>query len=732
MKTSMFRGVLLLLCASFFVSCLNESVATDDGLVCVPVKCSVDGSGTKSSFSTGESFLGDWFVMAYDSNGQLCSTLFSEDGTGLLLIRDKEYHVYAVGNLGRIQAPLTEKELLDFRFASESSYDFSNGFPMSGMVEGQVKVTDGGTSLFILLERAVSRYDLLVDSSELVFSQLELTSVEVKQSAMDVSLFSQGSVPVNVGISDKASKTDLTTLNSGGSISFYLLENCGGCLLEGNRDQWKKVPDYLGSEKDKLTYLELKGRWKSSGVSSDICLRMYLGRDNCSDFNIDRNTVNLVQLTLSDQGLLQSDWRIFRYNIDDDRTLEFERKTVELVSGDASRRIRILKSPSDVRFSVSANEADLRNASISYSYDSSGITLSSSYQGSGNPEVVFYLKTWDGVVKGRMNVTVRKPSTYEIGGVDNTYLIPQNSIKWPDVVFSQGIGSGVKIRFSSSNESVAKCVWDSDDDENPLGFKAMSPGYARLSIVYGPATKIVDIYVIPDYTFSGLPDKYFVQDKGETVDYSFCATPYTVIPGKFDVGIKEGGSVLSIESCSMSMVHNFSSNGVVFGDFYDSMSFSLYGRDSGRALLTFSTDYPSRTRTMYAYVIGSGKQCNVRIAPVDGTAPISYSSSDAAISHTLDNNVGCNVQISGNDVITSVRFDRAESTKYHSDMTLSERCVVQLCGRSYSVGQTISDLDDLNSGEAFYVKGYDSIIELAITVGHSMTPVTLKLYFLNE
>ena len=95
-------------------------------------------------------------------------------------------------------------------------------------------------------------------------------------------------------------------------MSFYALENRQGVLLPDNDDPWNKTPLSLDEKADLCTYLEVNCRLDGSGLCvGDVVYRLYLGQDNCTDFNIYRNSVLEVSLYLTVDGMKEAiSWRV--------------------------------------------------------------------------------------------------------------------------------------------------------------------------------------------------------------------------------------------------------------------------------------------------------------------------------------------------------------------------------------------------------------------------------------
>ena len=168
----------------------------------------------------------------------------------------------------------------------ENGYFSSKGFPMAATVTK--KITGAEQEIEIRLERLIAKVELKINSSSL--PGFRVNSVRLMNSPKDIVPFTTGSGAASTMTGDTATASDIAGLNAGKSATFYMLENCQGILLPGNKDQWEKVPENIPAEKEKLcTYMEVTADLDgSSGVEGPVTYRFYLGQDETTDFNIFR------------------------------------------------------------------------------------------------------------------------------------------------------------------------------------------------------------------------------------------------------------------------------------------------------------------------------------------------------------------------------------------------------------------------------------------------------------
>ena len=294
-------------CLAAFVSCEREPAATQDGgIVTITARCSGGPSTSKSSYGTSEVGIQDVNLYAY-RGGSLEAEAYSRGNEASIdLVEGLSYRIYALANVGEVHPPVDES-LLPSMVCVHG--DLSGGFPMVIAEPRTVLASRSMLRIALDLVRMVSRYDLHLER-HFEKCSFEVSSVRLCQSAMDFTPFSSSSTATAVSAGDSASASDIAALNAGGTVSFYMLENCQGKLLPSNDDPWMKVPSSIPSRAGLCTYLQVDGEWTTSGASAGLSYRMYLGEDNCTDFNIRRNTVNELALILYDEGTLADSWKV--------------------------------------------------------------------------------------------------------------------------------------------------------------------------------------------------------------------------------------------------------------------------------------------------------------------------------------------------------------------------------------------------------------------------------------
>jgi len=268
--------------------------------------------GTRSLVSVDGDMISDFKVFAY-RNGELEKDDYVYTGairTKLKLVQNCSYDLYAVANAGDVSAPRYKSDMDAWSMAISSISELEDGILMAWKQENVSFSAPG--SVNVMFERLVSEYSFRVDPG--LLAGFEITSIRLVNAASRVAPFVAGGSKVistaDTIIGDRASASDLATLNAGGSIKLYALENCQGTLLPASTAPSSKVPGNL-SHPELCTYLEVSGKFSgASPLEGTVLYRMYLGEDNCSNFDIRRNTKYNLTLCLTPDGLDELSWRV--------------------------------------------------------------------------------------------------------------------------------------------------------------------------------------------------------------------------------------------------------------------------------------------------------------------------------------------------------------------------------------------------------------------------------------
>lgn len=328
-------------------------------------------------------------------------TFLSPHDISLSLPRTKEneaIHIYAVANMPELHAPVLERDFYNivYRYPSASSIgpcipmvmeeDFKyiewkiveirpGIFRKRAFVERGFKpfrsiiVTAKGTGKITLgMNKAVARYRFRLDNR--LASYLRPSSIKLCQAPLVMMPFQRGYKALlhsDVGDGDYGTWQDVS-LCEGGQVFFYCLENMqgdikpfipgGGLLLE--LDEWCKEPKYNPEKHNVCTYLELTAFMDGSldGKVGDVVYRFYLGKDNISNYDVERNTSYDIMLTSTLEGLNRGkpSWRIT-----DERTVFSEEKNLYM----AQKLTYPVNAEDVIDLSLSPENSLLNNGTLS-------------------------------------------------------------------------------------------------------------------------------------------------------------------------------------------------------------------------------------------------------------------------------------------------------------------------------------------------------------------------------
>ncbi len=381
------------------------------GETVVKVVAESSGDGLRSGLGLDEDRIGTLCVYAYH-NGVLARESFSTGAASeLVLTFGLSYNIYALANVGEVHGPPAEGELLAMRLDLPGAGTVEDGMmPMVSLGGQTVLAGENAEGITIFMQRLMGRYALSVES-RMEKAGFELLSVRLRNAALDVTPFTSDSKALRVGDGDSLTVAECQAVRNGQTRCFYILENCRGNLLPSNMDPAGKNPAALGEEAALCTYLELEGIWTTGGARGRLKYRMYLGRDNCSDFSILRNTSFTLKVILTDEGSLESGWKVEMDGLEDSRTLAFSTRELTVLQGGAASTCTVLSdpgatNPGEVSYYVTSDDDTAAAAGLSFSLNGSTLSVRSSYIGTSYPTTRLFLSSWDGRLRDTLNVRV--------------------------------------------------------------------------------------------------------------------------------------------------------------------------------------------------------------------------------------------------------------------------------------------------------------------------------------
>lgn len=413
---------------------------------------------TKSSRDFSEEDISNLNVYAY-RDGILDAESYSEGSKAVLeLFPGVEYTLYALANTAQVHAPAKEADLDTLSLSPNA---------MAMVCRRGVSRTFSGTAASVGMElsRLYSKYILRLDR-ETKLCSYQVTGVRILSEADCVQPFSKASRARSCSDGDYASEEDVAALNAGEEVTFYVLENCQGKLLEGNTDPCLKTPDSLPEEYRGLcTSLCIEGKWTTSGATADMDINLMLGQDNCSDFSVVRNTAVSITLSVFDSGTIESSWRVALDEFEDERVLSFDSESVTVMQEDGWTEIPLTVYPSDMSFECSL----LEGKNLQTRVENGKVYAKGLYEGDLRPVDTLVVESWD----KRQRDTVALVLDYTYQSFDEVQAtLPQYFAQYGTVSVPRGseekpvkfaCASGWEAVFSPSGKTGWERYFDEDE-----------------------------------------------------------------------------------------------------------------------------------------------------------------------------------------------------------------------------------------------------------------------------
>lgn len=323
----------LILAAAVLVSCFREpGTACDKERISLEFSCNPGYSiETKSILSAPgiETKLSSVVVAAYFSkSGKLDKTFVCGSSDRLSLVKDTPYNLYFLANLenpSALRIPEDEKDMerWEYRIPSYESIN-TNGIPSCAKLDARSFSAD--SDLDIELERLLCKINVHISHKGITGKQQNdpalFRNVELHiRNANGLLRPFDGGGSRAAGTTDILSVSDYDPDMSAGvsDFVFYVPENMQGQLLPNNSDPHKKTEQSLlsaGENPSLATYVEFTAMLEPSagGIGGSLLYRMYLGRDNVSDFSLKRNEVYNLDVELVPDNLLHPDWKVSHGN----------------------------------------------------------------------------------------------------------------------------------------------------------------------------------------------------------------------------------------------------------------------------------------------------------------------------------------------------------------------------------------------------------------------------------
>lgn len=528
--------LLLASCSPLGQPFIDEGTAPDP--VQVQIQASASQEQSRSAFGWDEVEIADFSVFAY-CEGLLYESCYAEEPSlSLTLESGRTYTLYSLANTGKCTPPALESEIGDMRLSFPGmSGSGMRAIPMVSSKPLVIVPGSSGSRISVVLDRLVAKYSISIDS-KLVQSRFKILKASLHNTALDVTPFTEGSTPLNISEGDSSSSADCDVLAGGAAASFYLLENCQGTLLPGNADASLKLPSSIGDAAQRCSYIELYGEWETAGASGALTYRIYLGKDNCSNFDVVRNTSSIIKLSITDDGTLNPSWKVEVSGLNDSRTLAFASDELVVWQGGTPSTCEVIIesgdiAPGEVAYSLICDPDEKEAAGLDYSLSDGLLSVSTSYVGTEAPEARIILSSWDGRKRDTLTVKVAY-----IPGTFNSYSLRRTTYA--------GEWGCFNFPTASSSSPVTFSVGSSQLSVGESGSKSFYHSPSKTMFYYVPSAKSVYFHSL-NASGSGSCTVHLKQSTLETEVY---LAPTRVAPYKMeDIVLNEAGTDYEVYLC---------------------------------------------------------------------------------------------------------------------------------------------------------------------------------------
>ena len=250
--------------------------------------------------ATDERTVRDVNLFLYDPRSVLPDRHFYvESGTVECSVLPGSYEAYAVANVHRDMGTMTREQLRAVQLPSVTNYET---IPMSGCTT--LTVEDRMSAPVITVRRIVAKVVCNVSIASTVASTMKLQSVQIVNAAASTKLFEEKQVAQNFVEMNSTAIASSETRSA--TRTFYLLENCQGDVPSITTQQQKCAENAPKG----ATFARIKAQQEGLQLTYDV----YLGENNTSNFDVRRNTVQTLNITI--KGKNEVDTRVHSFGVE--------------------------------------------------------------------------------------------------------------------------------------------------------------------------------------------------------------------------------------------------------------------------------------------------------------------------------------------------------------------------------------------------------------------------------
>lgn len=324
--------------------------------------------------AVNETLLSDYNVYVFNSSGDIVGWDYKEDesAVSLRISKTERYLIYIVANAGERIMIHSLSELLSYEYTSPVSdgVSLANGATvMVGKAEN-VLLSDG-CEVAVELTRRIAQIVVFADTSDLNEGvHLTFESINVVNAPKKVKLFQSSKIENSADVlSYPLNAADLFSAGA----KCYMYENKQGTLKPANTLHSGKVLSSSDAGYGKSTYIELVCGYTSSRYEGTISYRFYLGKDAFTNFDIEGNTKQTVNISFKgNASVRENSWRVVTEDLTDNSIITFQRSLVYLYPTDnTTLRWGSFITDDEMPTVVSENPAAVQIRSVS----SSGVEI---------------------------------------------------------------------------------------------------------------------------------------------------------------------------------------------------------------------------------------------------------------------------------------------------------------------------------------------------------------------
>lgn len=205
-----------------------------------------------------------------------------------------DYTLYAIANLGHDAGERTQDFVRTLRIERDPAALADAPFPMSAQ---QTVTVRGDMQIAVSLVRAVAKVNFSYTVAADFAKSFHVKSVQIRSAPRSAALFGSSRAESSEAVADMP---PVETSATAYAATCYLLENRQGEVAGIGSQQQKDqtcAPEHA-------TYIAIAGE----ADGTQVVYRIYLGENNTTDFNIDRNRVYNIDARILGQNTV--DWRV--------------------------------------------------------------------------------------------------------------------------------------------------------------------------------------------------------------------------------------------------------------------------------------------------------------------------------------------------------------------------------------------------------------------------------------